>query len=348
MRKLLSTMFVLATLVALAVSCEFGPEPTQSNTDSDKASVKFIPQLAEGKALSVSDNPTYVWLEYQATPGFEDSSAVISGRVTGEWKRIEKKDTDSDTYTTPEEFTKGFWKFDVQVGAGDTVFYTGHVEAILKQDKEAVNVQLIPKFNTEARGTVKFDISTPELSAAAGSFNIKIYDSTKTNLITTAKDGEEVINFSNYNLDAVIENHSASFEKTLSLVPGVYILEIKYTSGGASTESSIIAFKVIEGCISELTGSIENGAYVSATISLSRFKGSITNSGSTYTFTPSGSYPGTTSYMWFVNGVNKNTNTASYTFAETEKGAYCLTCVATNTNQNNTDVISVSKIVEVK
>lgn len=350
MRKVLSKIGLLLVVLVMLVSCE--EESTNvEKLSEDKVAVKFVPSINPAKSLTVSDDPVFTWLEYKAAPGYDVSGAVISGE-TKAWKKITTKNADS-SFTTDQVFTQGYWTFEIQVGDSETVYYTGTATAYLTagSDPVVVNVDLVPKFDSLGEGTLKINLSTPALSTSAGSFAIKIYDSEKKNLITTAKVGQTTIDFSSYSVNATLSESkdTASIEHSITLVPGIYILEIKYVSGTSSTQEAIVAFKVVAGCESSLQGTLENGAYVASKIVLKRFDGTLEEDKANhkYTFKPEdANYPGTVTYMWFING-NKTAETSSvFTFTEQGNAAYCLSCIAINTNGTNKDVVSNSIIVE--
>ena len=352
MKKLLSVLACALVLMSIFVSCD---SSLSSGSSSELTEVKFIPNLLSGKSLTVQDSPSIAWLEYQATPQYSNESAVISGSVTGnEWKRISQKDTGAETFSTGAVFTQGYWTFSIRVGSGtgeDSVtYYTGSASCYLSGSSKSISVDMSPSYNADATGTLKLTLSTPKLSNEAGSFTVKIYDSTFTDLVTTVKEGSTVLDFTSYTVSATVSNnYDATMDKTYTLTPGIYFLEVQYTSSGASTEKVVVAFKIIEGCQSVISGSIENGAYVSTTIGLEYFSGTLSGpTDNVLTFSPKTTYPGTISYMWFVNGTKQNTTTASFTFSETAKGSYCVTCVAMHQYQSITDVTSISKIVVVE
>lgn len=355
MNKFIKVLVILLIPSLLFVSC--AEEMINETASTEKVAVKFIPNLRDSKAIGVDDTPEIAWLSYKASADFKHGSEEVSGE-TADWVTLTQKDN-KNFYTTQKVFNPGSWSFEVQVGSGEKVYYSGSANVFLAEDDKEVKVDVLPYFDSEGEGSLVMDLSSSKLSDENGYFKVKLYDQSFTALAEGAgvkEDGEDSeISYNDYTIAASPNGQIVSTnEKTLKFVPGIYFAEIQYAvmkdQKELSTEKVIVAFKIIDGCSSTVSGSLDNGSYVQSKLGIQYFEGKVaeTDTDNVFKFTKTNNCPGTVTYKWFLNGNEVGENSDTYTFEETTAGKYYLTCVAINSYNSIDDVVSSTITVNVK
>lgn len=364
MRK--NFIIVLFALIVLSfVSCSF--ETSEEIASDVLVSATFLPVVNEEKKLEggvISQDLVPKYYKFQAQP--VSKSSMMKG-ATSKWEELKQKAGTQTQYQTTQRFSVGQWVFKIRAyNNHNALIYEGSKTVVLTSGNDNVfTVGIAEKINTEDEnllGTVNFKVNAPKLSSDT---SIK----TMTISVETVSEGQ-VVSFTDYVQPHITSqtNSFSEFSASGKLKPGLYIASVVYTDGDISMSGSVVGFRVVENSTTEISGSIEESLYASATVSAISTKtlsGSLSNpvfdeTGKTFTvvFTADSgeNYLTPTEYRWYCDGQKasslsitnaQNMLTSQYVYsAAADYGYHCLTCIAIYSKDGNSSLLSLSKYAD--
>ena len=340
---------VLVVMAMLFASCSNGlSENAEGEGGASTKAVKVELSLGGAAAniaqkiveLSGGANKNTYTYYYKATPKWTDNDT--QGKTAG----FVPIGYDNSNHNYEDEyslgyFTPGYWKFDVEIRASDgtTVLYEGTEDNVsISNASVTVTVTMALKDtdpSVDPTGTVNIAVAVPYISAAT--------------TVTMTMDGNAIADITKTDNKTVTSTTDATpvtaagwelFTKTVTPAPGNHTFVLTYKDDTRVVGGAAVAFTVMNGQTNLICGTIENGKYQIATLTLNYPE---VNLDLTMNTTPNattvgmdGSYTcaitDTTcdTYAWLINGVVDGDYTSyNYTLNTFEPGVYEICCIAT-------------------
>ena len=326
MKKAFRIMAVLLALAVLMASCSNGG----SSDGASSTKVSAVPvtlklggaaeNIAQKAVALVKDNDSITY-EIKAEPQWTPTGAIQNGKSTS---FAEFSYTDGVSLGM---FTPGTWKFSAQIKNDGTIIFEGNNTVVISPTNNAVSIDM-ELYNNDSTGSVVIKVAVPTVSSTKlyvsydGAAEAEITGGTADTTVNTAG-------------ATSASNYWTYFTTTKNdLAPGNHYVSLSYKDGSSVIGGAIVAFTVRNGDAYGLYGTIENGAYQLAELTLTVPEYSLTPSAITYDEgTASITAIDGASYAWYVNGsaATAATDSNSYAFATnyTANGVYEVVCKVT-------------------
>ena len=335
MRKVL-TITALLMAALLVFSCANG-----GGSDSDNSPVKVsfnveTPHEDIAKIASVDTPNTTFTYWYKAVPQWTGADfTAIQGSTNDAFVEITNYAAGKDIGL----FAQGSWKFYAQVKANGVVLYESSATPAVTYINSTDLV--------EGKKNITLDVTrTAGQGSADVTIAIEAPDTGTAPKLTASYSGQAdgTVTISKV---AATEHTGGGWSRYTGtaegLASGSYLFTLTTNDGTNDVGGAVLAFDIIPGVNRAITGTIENGVFQTAlitinvptfTMSVSAANGatSVTkNTALVYTCTASATnITGNIAYQWYVNNtpVASNGTSSTYSFKQATPGYYYVTCKA--------------------
>ena len=330
MKKVL-TITALLMAVMLVCSCGGSGGSAEDNAPVRVSFAVETPHESLAKIASVDTPNTTFTYWYKAVPQWTGADfTAIQGSTNNAFVQITDYEDDKDIGL----FAQGSWKFYAQVKANGVVLYESDADP---------EVTYINASNT----SVTLDVTR---TAGQGTANVTIAieapDTGDSPNLTASYSGQASGNVTISKV-AATEHTGGGWSRytgtATGLASGSYLFTLTTTDGTNTVGGAVLAFDIIPGVNRAITGTIENGVFQTAliTINVPTFTMEVTaansatsvakNTALVYTCTASATnITGNIAYQWYVNNtpVASNGTSSTYSFSQATPGYYYVTCKA--------------------
>ena len=328
MKKSTMIFTVLLAMAVLFASCSNGGGSSESASASKVSAVPVTLTLG-GEAEKIAqksvvlnaaaDSLTY-WV--QATPLWTGTN-IQNAKAT--LTQITYVDGVSLGYFTP-----GAWTFYVEIKNGENVIYTGTATPVyISTSDAAVAVDMALK-DSDASGSVTIKVAVPKVSASGTTVTVAYGDVAEAAVSAATAD----TTVSTAGVTSASDNWCYFTNTYSDLAPGNYTFTLKYKDGSNVIGGATVAFTVRNGDAYGIYGTIENGQYQIANLTLNMPTVTLIPSEMAYSAPVASitAIDGAT-YAWTVNGAAATAAASSneYSFGTnyTTPGVYHVVCKVT-------------------
>ncbi|MBR0319087.1 MAG: hypothetical protein IJQ86_07340 [Spirochaetia bacterium] len=330
MKKVL-TITALLMAVMLVCSCGGSGGSAEDNAPVRVSFAVETPHESLAKIASVDTPNTTFTYWYKAVPQWTGADfTAIQGSTDDEFVEITNYAAGKDIGL----FAQGSWKFYAQVKANGVVLYESSATPAVTYINSSSTRVVLDVTRTAGQGTANVTIAIEAPDTGASPNLTASYSGQASGNVTISK-------------VAATEHTGGGWSRYTGtaegLASGSYLFTLTTTDGTNTVGGAVLAFDIIPGVNRAITGTIENGVFQTAliTINVPTFTMSVTaangatsvakNTALVYTCTASATnITGNIAYQWYVNNtpVASNGTSSTYSFSQATPGYYYVTCKA--------------------
>ena len=326
MKKTTALLTVLIVMAVLFASCSHGGGSSDGTAKVEAVNVTLS---LEGEAANViqkavalnkaGDSLTY-WIKAESV--WTNNTESIKASKPNTFTQI-----NYEAGVSLGLFTSGKWTFSAQIKNGENVIYEGSKTVVISPTNSTVTIDM-EMYDDDSTGSILIKVAVPTV------------DTTK--LFVKYDNGDETL-IENPTPDTIVNTAGVTTSGTgwtyfttsnNTLTPGNHTVNLIYKDGDREIGGATVTFTVRNGDSYGLYGTVQNGPWQQANLTLVLPVITLNVSAITYSQgSASITAIANAAYAWYVNGKAAlgATNSNSYAFGSnyTAPGEYWIKCVAT-------------------